>query len=64
MCISITEADVIRILMHSQRYDTLKKHLKQLSMRYDFDSIQHNAIRYNGKNMLTFIYLVQIDRKS
>ncbi len=24
MCISITEADAIRISMHSQRYDTLK----------------------------------------
>ncbi len=70
MCISITEADAIRISMHSQQYDTLKIHMKQLAMRYDtihpyydavrFDTIQHNAIlRCNGKNMNAFIYLVQ-----
>ncbi len=57
MCISITEANAIRISMHSQRYDTLTMHMKQLSMRCDtihpyydavwsdFDSIQHNAIQ-------------------
>ncbi len=62
--------------MHSQRYDTLKIHMKQLVMRYDsplllcsaiqfrFDSIQHNAIRCNGKNMIAFISLVQTDSKS
>ncbi len=59
MCISITEADEIHISMHSQRYDTLKIHMKQLAMRcdtihlyydavwFDFNSIQHNAIRCN-----------------
>lgn len=30
-----TEADVIRILMHSQWYDTLKIHIKQLPMQCD-----------------------------
>ncbi len=78
MCISITEADAIRISMHSQRYDTLKIHMKQLAMRcdtihpyydavrfdFDFESIQHNAIRCNGKNMIAFISLVQTDSKS
>ncbi len=57
----ITEADTIRISMHSQRYDTLKIHMKQVPMRYDsplfmmqFDSIQHNAIRCNGEYMIAF----------
>ncbi len=31
MCISITEADTIRISMHSQRYDAMKMHMKQLA---------------------------------
>ncbi len=32
MCISMTEADAIHISMHSQWYDTLKIHMKQLVM--------------------------------
>ncbi len=35
MCISITEANAIHISMHSQQYDTLKLHMKQVPMRYD-----------------------------
>ncbi len=31
----MTEADTIHISMLSQRYDTLKVHMKQLPMRYD-----------------------------
>ncbi len=64
----MTQADTIHISMHSQRYDTLKIHMKQLPMRCDmihpflrcvrfqfrFDSIQHNAIRCNAENMITF----------
>ncbi len=61
MCISVTEADAIRILMHSQRYDILQIHIKQLllqcdmihpyydAMRTDFDLIQHNVIQCNTK---------------
>ncbi len=62
MCISITEADAIRISMHSQWYDTLKMHTKQLAMRcdmihlyydavrfdFDFDSIQFNTMRFDA----------------
>ncbi len=49
MCISVTEADAIRMWMHSQRYDTLKIHMKQLAMRFtpimmQCDSIQCNAM--------------------
>ncbi len=55
----MTEADTIRISLHSQRYDTLKIQKKQLPMwcdtihpcydavRFDFDSIQHNGIWCN-----------------
>ncbi len=48
----ITESDAIRILKHSQWYDTLKIHMKQLPMRCganhpDFNVIQHNAIQCN-----------------
>ncbi len=41
--------DTIRISIHSQRYDTLKTHMKQVAMRYDSPlfMIQHNAIRCN-----------------
>ncbi len=38
MCIFITEADA----MHSQRYDTLKMHMKQLAIRYDTIHIKSN----------------------
>ncbi len=60
MCISITEADAIRISMHSQRYDTLKIHMKQLLMRCnmihsyydavrsDYDSIWFNTMRFGA----------------
>ncbi len=76
MCISITEADAIRISMHSQWCDTLNIHMKQLAMRYDspllrcssisirFDTMRFDAIWCNGKNMIAFIYLVQTDSKS
>ncbi len=59
MFISITEADTIHISMHSQQYDTLNLHMKQLPIRcdtmypyydavgYDFDLIQHKAIQCN-----------------
>ncbi len=62
--------------MHSQRYDTLKTHMKQLAMRYDspllrcsairfrFNTMRFDAIRCNVKNMITFISLVQTDSKS
>ncbi len=71
MCISITEADAIRISMHSLRYieDTFEAasdtiHPYYDAVRFDFDSIQHNAIRCNGKNMIAFISLVQTGSKS
>ncbi len=48
----MTQADTICISVHSQRYDTLKIHMKQVSMRCD--TIQHNAIRCNGENVITF----------
>ncbi len=60
MCISISEADAIRISMHSQRYDTLKIHMKQLAMqcdmihpcydavRFHFNSIRFNTMRFDA----------------
>ncbi len=62
MCISITEADPIHISMHSQRYDTYEAASDAIHPYYD--SIQHNAIRCNGKNMIYIISLVQTDSKS
>ncbi len=59
MCIFITGSDAICILMNSQRYDTLKIHMKQLALRWD--TIQHSATRCNGINMIVFISLVQTD---
>ncbi len=52
MCISITKADAIRISMHSQRYDTLNIHMKQLAiqcnlMRYDTIHSYYDAARLN-----------------
>lgn len=47
MCISITEADAIRISMHSQRYDTLKIHeAASDAIRYDTPLLQCSAIRF------------------
>ncbi len=64
MCISITEADAIRISMHSQptiryikyTYEAASDaiHLCYEAVRFDHDSIQHNVIRCNEKNMITF----------
>ncbi len=31
----MTQANTIRISMHSQQYDTLKIHMKQVPMRWD-----------------------------
>ncbi len=63
MCISITEADAIRISMHSQRYDTLKIHMKQLPMWCDLtmqcDLIWFNTMRFNAlykKNTMPVIH--------
>ncbi len=55
-CISITEADAIHISMHSQWYDTLKIHMKQLVMRFDSPvtmqcdsiSIRFNTMRFDA----------------
>ncbi len=54
----MTEADTIRISMHSQRYDTLKIHMKQVPMRCDTIhpitmqcdpiSIQFNTMRFDA----------------
>ncbi len=60
ICISITEAGAIGILMHSQLYDTLKIHMKELAIRCDmihpyydavwsdFDSIRFNKMRFDA----------------
>ncbi len=59
MCISITEADAIRISMHSQRYDALKLHKWSSlrcdtihpyydAVRFDFDSILFNVMRFDA----------------
>ncbi len=50
MCISITEADAIRISMHSQWYDTYEAAsdaIRFTPITMQCDSIQHNAIRCN-----------------
>ena len=67
MCISITEADAMRISIRCQRYDTLTIHLKHQAMRYDtihpccdtvqYDLIQHYAIR--GDTMRFKIMILQ-----
>ncbi len=66
MCISITDADAIHISMHSQRYNTLKIHMKQLPMQckiihpsYDAvwsncDSTQCDSMQY----ILHYIYYI------
>ncbi len=46
MCISISEANTICISVHSQWYDTLKIHMKQLEMRCDSPLLQCSAIRF------------------
>ncbi len=51
VCISITEADVISISMYSQRYDTLKIHMKQLAMRYNSPPLRCSAIRFQCYSM-------------
>ncbi len=51
MCISITEADAIRISMHSQRYDTLKIHMKQLAIRCDTIHPYYDAVRFDFDSM-------------
>ncbi len=56
MCISLTEADVIHILMQSQRYDTLKIHMKQLAIR-DYTKLKLNFNCYK-KHTLTHLSLV------
>ncbi len=58
LCISIIEADTIHILMHCQRSDTLKIHMKQLPMRHNtihhycdavrFHMIWFNTMRFNA----------------
>ncbi len=48
MCIFITEADAIRISMHSQRYNTLKIYMKQLAMPYDSPLLRCSAIRFDS----------------
>ncbi len=72
MCISITEADATRISMHSQRYDTLKIHMRELAIRFtpvtvqfDFDSIQHNVIPCNTMQWKKYdcIYFYGSDRE-
>ncbi len=49
MCISITwdNYNAIHILMHSQQYDTLKIHMKQLAMRWDTIHPCYDAVRFN-----------------
>ncbi len=54
MCISITEADAIRISMHIQRYDTLKIHMKHLAMQCD-------AIRFTPITMQCNSISIRID---
>ncbi len=48
MCISITEADAISISMYSQRYDTLKIHMKELAIRFTFITMQFDSIQLNA----------------
>ncbi len=44
ICISITEAGAIGILMHSQLYDTLKIHMKELAIRCDMIHPYYDAV--------------------
>ncbi len=44
----MTQADTIRISMHSQRYDTLKIHMKQVPMQCDPISIRFNTMRFDA----------------
>ncbi len=74
LCISITEADAIRISMHSQRNIEDTYEAASDAMRYDspllrcsairFNTMRFDAIRCNWKNMIAFISLVQTDSKS
>ncbi len=73
MCIYITEADAIRISMHTQRYDTLKIYMKQLAMRYDmihpyydavrFDLIRFNKMRFDAMEKYDRFYFFGSDRQ-
>ncbi len=56
MCISLTEADAIHILMQSQRYNTLKIHMKQIAIR-DYTKLKLN-FNCNKKHTLTHLSLV------
>ncbi len=72
MCISITEADVIQISMHSQRYDTLKIHevasdairFTPITMQCDsisirFDSTQCDSMQYDAmEKILSLLFLI------
>ncbi len=53
---------MLYIVMHSQRYDTLKIHMKQLPMRcnriFKFDLIQHSAIQCNTIALNTTLYIL------
>ncbi len=46
MCISISEANTIRISVHSQRYDTLNIYMKQLTKWCDSRLLRCSAIRF------------------
>ncbi len=75
MWIAITDADAIRISMHSQRYNTLKIQMKPLAMQcdaiqftpitmqWDSISIRFDTMRFDAmeKNMIILFYLVQTD---
>ncbi len=56
MCISLTEADAIHILMQSQRYNTLKIHMKQIAI-WDYTKLKLNFNCYK-KHTLTHLSLV------
>ncbi len=62
----MTRADTIRISMHSQRYDALKTHMKQLAItcynavRSDFDSTQCNS----KQKQLHHFFMKQVEQIS
>ncbi len=54
--------DTIHMKQQAMRCNTIHPYYD--AVRSDFDSIQHNAIRCNGKNVIAFISLVQTDSES
>ncbi len=70
LCISITEADAIRISMHSQRniedtYEAASDAIRFTPITMQCDSIQHNAIRCNTMQLKKYdrFYFFGSDRQ-